>query len=75
MIAELRGTAVDATARISGGGGDLAGTGEAGQQSGSNGGAVTSQYRGAQGLDPDVHHGAGEALRLRQAGTRSASSR
>src|SRR5882757_2930698 len=37
MIAQIQGTATDATSRISGGGG---------------GGAAASKYRGAQGLDP-----------------------
>ncbi len=49
MIAELRGTAVGATDRFTGGTGDLAGVG--GQQDGGSGG-VASRYRGAQGLDP-----------------------
>jgi microcin C transport system permease protein len=49
MLAQLEGTAVEATARIGGGeGGDL------GRQSqgGGGGGEPTSQYRGARGLDP-----------------------
>lgn len=52
MIAQIKGTAVDATARISG-----AGQGELGQggQGGKIGGdAVTGKYRGARGLDPDL---------------------
>ncbi len=48
IIAQLQGTDVSATARITGGG-DFAGT--ANQQGG--GGDVTSKYRGAQGLDPE----------------------
>ncbi len=51
MIAQIKGTAVDATARISG-----AGQGELGQgQGGKVGGdAATGKYRGARGLDPDL---------------------
>jgi len=50
IIAQLTGSDVSATARISGGGGDFAGVG-ASQEPG--GDAVTSKYRGAQGLDPE----------------------
>jgi microcin C transport system permease protein len=50
VIAQLTGSDVSATARISGGGGDFAGVG-ANQQAG--GDVVTSKYRGAQGLDPE----------------------
>ena len=50
VIAQLTGTDVSATARISGGGGDFAGV-NANQQPG--GDVVTSKYRGAQGLDPE----------------------
>ena len=49
IIAQLQGTDVSATSRITGGSGDFAGTG--GSQGG--GDEVTSKYRGAQGLDPD----------------------
>ncbi len=49
IIAQLQGTDVSATSRITGGGGDFAGTGN--QQGG--GDDVTSKYRGAQGLDPE----------------------
>jgi len=49
LIAQVTGTAVDATARISGGGG-----GETGAQKVQTASAdVSSKYRGAQGLDPD----------------------
>jgi microcin C transport system permease protein len=48
VIAQLQGTDVSATARISGGTGDFAG----GQQSGAGDAALNSKYRGAQGLDP-----------------------
>ena len=47
VIAQLQGTDVSATARISGGGGDFAGSGLD-----SGGDPATSRYRGAQGLDP-----------------------
>ena len=49
MIAELQGHGSDATARFSGGGSD-SGTG-GGNMSASTG--QSSQYRGAQGLDPE----------------------
>jgi microcin C transport system permease protein len=48
VIAQLTGDDVSATARVSGGGGDL---GRAAQP-GVGGEAVNSKYRGAQGLDP-----------------------
>ncbi len=48
MIAELQGHGSDATARISGGGGSDFATGGAAQATGQS-----SQYRGAQGLDPE----------------------
>ncbi len=52
IIAELRGTAVDPTARFSGSGSDMqGGQQQQGQQVGSS---VTSRYRGAQGLDPEI---------------------
>ena len=53
VIAELMGTAVDATARVSGGGGEIS---QQGQGAGQRGGdaTVTSKYRGAQGLDPEL---------------------
>ena len=50
VIAQLTGSDVSATARISGGGGDFAGV-SANQQAG--GDVVNSKYRGAQGLDPE----------------------
>ena len=49
VIAQLTGSDVSATARITGGGGDFAGQ-PGGQPA--VGGASTSKYRGAQGLDP-----------------------
>jgi len=54
VIAQLTGTAVDATARVSGtSGGEVGGEqGAVAQQAGDA--ALTSKYRGAQGLDPDL---------------------
>ncbi len=51
VIAQLTGTDVAATTRIGGGGGDFSGQGAG--AAGGGGDAVTSKYRGAQGLDPD----------------------
>ena len=54
VIAQLTGTGVNATERISGGGGDgLAGQAAQTQQGQNVGGATNSKYRGAQGLDPE----------------------
>lgn len=50
VIAQLTGTDVSATARISGGGGDMGGAQGGGQ---AGGGEASSKYRGAQGLDPE----------------------
>src|SRR5687767_5518559 len=49
MIAQIQGTATDATSRISGGGGDFNRATDNSQLGGS---AAASKYRGAQGLDP-----------------------
>ena len=49
MIAEMTGTAVEATARFSGGG-----EGENLNFDPSNTSNFDSKYRGAQGLDPDI---------------------
>src|ERR1700742_2416471 len=49
VIAQLSGADTGGTSRISGGGGDFAGRGQAGNMAG---GAANSKYRGAQGLDP-----------------------
>lgn len=49
MIAQLQGTATDATARISGSGGDFTRPTDNSQLGGNN---ASSRYRGAQGLDP-----------------------
>ncbi|MGH6923062.1 MAG: microcin C ABC transporter permease YejB [Propylenella sp.] len=51
IIAQLSGTDVSATARISGGGGDFAGT-QGAERSGADS-ALNSKYRGAQGLPPE----------------------
>jgi microcin C transport system permease protein len=51
IIAQLSGTDVSATARISGGGGDFAGT--QGSEAGGGDSAISSKYRGAQGLPPE----------------------
>ena len=48
MVARIKGTAVEATARLGAGGGETAGGASAGQS------AVTSKYRGARGLDPEL---------------------
>ena len=47
VIAQVTGTDVGATARVSGGGGDFGGV------QGGGGGDVGSKYRGARGLDPE----------------------
>jgi microcin C transport system permease protein len=51
VLAQVQGTDVSATARFSGGGGDMASS-AAGSTLG-GGDALTSKYRGAQGLDPE----------------------
>src|SRR5262245_27790790 len=52
VIAQISGTDVSATARISGGQGDGLSTSTQ-TQMGQSGGEATSKYRGAQGLDPE----------------------
>ncbi len=52
IIAQLQGTAVSATERISGGGGDFAGQQNTGEGT-SGDAALSSKYRGAQGLPPE----------------------
>ncbi len=52
MIAQITGTAVEATARVSGNGGG--GETNAGQTRTVDGGASSSKYRGAQGLPPEM---------------------
>ena len=51
LIAQVKGTAVQATARISSSGGE---TDQAGYQGVEDQGQITSKYRGARGLDPEI---------------------
>ena len=51
MLAKIQGTAIEATARVSGGGGELSQSGTKSSASGTSSGP--SKYRGAQGLDPE----------------------
>ena len=51
LIAQITGTAVEATARFGGGAGSEVGGGTAPQTGGDS--SATSKYRGAQGLDPE----------------------
>jgi microcin C transport system permease protein len=53
MIARAKGTAGEATARVSGGGGETARGGAVERGSGSASTDVTSKYRGARGLEPE----------------------
>jgi len=55
VIAQITGTAVDATARVSGSAGGAENTGMGAQPPGlgATGGDVSAKYRGAQGLDPE----------------------
>ncbi|MBL26256.1 MAG: microcin ABC transporter permease [Rhodospirillaceae bacterium] len=50
VIAQIKGTAVSATARVSGGQGETMGGGD--NRGSSSGGGAESKYRGARGLDP-----------------------
>jgi microcin C transport system permease protein len=52
VLAQVQGTDVSATARFSGGGGDIPGADRTPQGRG-GADAITSKYRGAQGLDPE----------------------
>ncbi len=52
MIAQIKGTAVEATARFAGTGGGDAGSRSASQRAG--GGEAAAKYRGARGLDPEL---------------------
>jgi microcin C transport system permease protein len=53
MIARIKGTAAEATARVSGGGsGEVGASGRKGAATA--GAEVTSKYRGARGLDPEI---------------------
>ncbi len=51
MLAQIQGQAVDATARVSGEGGDGLASPDAGSDNASGG---NSQYRGSRGLDPEL---------------------
>ncbi|MFK7893405.1 MAG: microcin ABC transporter permease, partial [Granulosicoccus sp.] len=51
VLAEMQGNAADATAAFSGQSGDLESTGQSAAPGGASG---SSQYRGAQGLDPAI---------------------
>jgi microcin C transport system permease protein len=53
IIAQMKGTAVSATSRISGGSGEISQQGGQ-QQSQTSGGGETSRYRGARGIDPEL---------------------
>ncbi len=53
MLAQISGQAVDATARISGDGGDSIAASDATMDSSSNGGGA-SKYRGSRGLEPEL---------------------
>ena len=54
VIAQLTGTAVEATSRVSGSsGGEVGGEQRAAAQQAGDA-AITSKYRGAQGLDPEL---------------------
>lgn len=52
IVARLQGNAVEATARVSGSGSDVASPGQALRENNATGSAVTSRYKGAQGVDP-----------------------
>ncbi len=54
ILAQIQGTAVDATARISGGGGGDLGQQEFDRQQGAQAGGFESKYRGARGLPPEL---------------------
>jgi microcin C transport system permease protein len=54
MIAQLRGHAVEATARLGGSAGGETAGGRAGTDATRPGGDATSKYRGARGLDPEL---------------------
>jgi microcin C transport system permease protein len=53
IIAQMKGSAVSATSRITGGGGELSQQG-GGQPSQTSGGGESSRYRGARGIDPEL---------------------
>lgn len=52
MLAKVQGTAIEATARVSSAGGELAQGGQGGG-AGGGGDSTAGKYRGAQGLDPE----------------------
>ena len=54
IIAQIQGTAVDATARVTGGGGDLSQDSLNNQQNLGQSGGFESKYRGARGLPPEL---------------------
>jgi microcin C transport system permease protein len=53
LIARIKGTAVEATARVGSAGGEMAGAGGPG---GGQASGAASKYRGARGLDPEFIH-------------------
>lgn len=53
IVAKLQGNAVEATARVSGGGSDVAAPGQTMRQSDAAS-AASSRYKGAQGVDPEL---------------------
>ena len=57
IIAQIQGNAVDATARVTGGGSDLNQDSLGEQQRLDQGGGFESKYRGARGLPPDLRGG------------------
>jgi len=54
LIAKIQGTAVDATARFTGSGGELSQDGFDSQQRAQQAGGFESKYRGARGLPPEL---------------------
>ena len=55
IVARLQGNAVDATARVSGtGGADVANPSQSLRENNAASSAVTSRYKGAQGVDPEL---------------------
>lgn len=55
IVAKLQGNAVEATARVSGSSGsDVASAGQNMRENNAAAGAVTSRYKGAQGVDPEL---------------------
>ncbi len=54
IVAKLQGNAVEATARVSGGGSDTASAGQNMRENNAAASAATSRYKGAQGVDPEL---------------------